>query len=215
MPIHFTTGRIGYTLYPVPGSAISLGFWVTLKAWNGTTQQRLMGSGDAVEMKVFVSTTKFQGDIYQTTGQPSVYNMALDTRVCIYCTAAYPGNTLKTYVNGALDNDLVSGTIGITTPQNFEIGGRYGSSDYANAIIEDARVYNRVLAASEIQEIYAARGNDRIRNGLLSRWLIYEPNSTADISTDTIYDRYDGKNMTKVSGAATYYPSLLTTRRRV
>lgn len=215
MPIHFTTGRIGYTLYPVPGSAITLGFWMVIKAWNGGSQQRFMGSGDAVEMKAILATYKFQGDIYQTTGQQSTYTLALGTRVCIYCTAVYPGNTLKTYINGALDNDLISGTIGITTPQNFEIGGRYGSSDYANAIIEDARVYNRVLAASELQEIYAARGNDRIRNGLLSRWLIYEPNSTADIGTDTIYDRYDAKNMTKVSGAATYHPSLLTTRRCV
>ena len=43
-----------------------------------------------------------------------------------------------------------------------------------NGILDDVRVYNRVLTASEAATIYACRGSDNIYYGLTNRWLMNE-----------------------------------------
>ncbi|HKS35608.1 MAG TPA: PQQ-dependent sugar dehydrogenase, partial [Verrucomicrobiae bacterium] len=61
--------------------------------------------------------------------------------------------TLDIYVNGVLDNGVVLGTIPASQADanvNVNIGRRTGGF-YFNGIIDEVRVYNRVLTAAEIQ----------------------------------------------------------------
>jgi len=68
----------------------------------------------------------------------------------VYNAAA---GTLNVYVNGALDNGVLSGAIptsNLDAPVNANIGRRNGGF-YFNGIVDDVRIYNRALSISEIQ----------------------------------------------------------------
>jgi len=70
--------------------------------------------------------------------------------------AVYNNNILQIYVDGVLD---VQGTRYLNTSKYTFVIGRQSYPDgnrywYANAIIDDIRIYNRPLNESEIQELY-------------------------------------------------------------
>ena len=72
----------------------------------------------------------------------------------VYNAAA---RTLDIYVNGVLDNGVLTGTIPasqVNAPVNVYIGKRtspYGGGYCFNGIIDDVRIYNRALSQAEIQ----------------------------------------------------------------
>ncbi len=88
------------------------------------------------------------------------------------------------------------------------IGGRADSSGNFDGIMDDVRVYNRNLSAAELQTIYAARGRDRILDGLVGRWLMREkaPGATAS-GSDSIIDYSPHGNHGTPSGTLTYKES--------
>ena len=68
----------------------------------------------------------------------------------VYNTA---NSTLNIYVNGALDNGTILGTVGtsqVNSSVNVNIGRRTGGY-YFNGIIDEVRIYNRALTQTEIQ----------------------------------------------------------------
>ncbi len=61
--------------------------------------------------------------------------------------------TLDIYVNGVLDNGVLSGTVPaalVNSPQNVNIGRR-PAGYYFQGIIDEVRIYNRALSVAEIQ----------------------------------------------------------------
>jgi hypothetical protein len=64
--------------------------------------------------------------------------------------------TLTVYVNGQLDNGLLIGTVTTSqqnSPLDVNIGRRAGQSGFEfNGIIDEVRIYNHALSASEIQQ---------------------------------------------------------------
>jgi hypothetical protein len=61
--------------------------------------------------------------------------------------------TLDIYVNGVLDNGVLLGTVPasqVNSSVNVNIGRRTGGF-YFNGVIDEVRIYNRALTASEIQ----------------------------------------------------------------
>jgi len=61
--------------------------------------------------------------------------------------------TLDIYVNGVLDDGTLLGTVPssqVNTNVNVNIGRRTGGF-YFNGLIDEVRIYNRALTASEIQ----------------------------------------------------------------
>lgn len=77
--------------------------------------------------------------------------------------------TLHMYVNGVLDDGALTGTVPTSlynTSQNFAIG-RKGNGGYFNGYIDDARVYNRAITATEILNLYKS-------TGLIGRWKMDE-----------------------------------------
>ena len=70
-----------------------------------------------------------------------------------HIAVTYDSGTIKTYANGSLVHTFSgSGSIGdVLTGQNdFRIGGRQVISQHFQGRIDEVRVYNRALSASEI-----------------------------------------------------------------
>jgi hypothetical protein len=62
------------------------------------------------------------------------------------------------------------------------------TGEWCNVIIDDARVYHRILTDNEIQTIYACQGSDEIVQDLQARWFMYgdENQNIGDVSTISI-----------------------------
>jgi prepilin-type N-terminal cleavage/methylation domain-containing protein len=91
------------------------------------------------------------GTDYAVTGGPIIA-----TGTWYMFTGTYNGANESIYVNGSL-----AASAGVSGAQSFNatfcIGAHGGcSSLYSNAYIQDVRIYDRVLSASEIQEMYNA-----------------------------------------------------------
>jgi hypothetical protein len=80
----------------------------------------------------------------------------IDTLSWHHCAITFDGAQLKIYIDGQLDKD----TVIITQIQQFtntailQMGYSENLTDRFNGKMDDVRVYNRVLSASEIQCIY-------------------------------------------------------------
>jgi hypothetical protein len=75
-----------------------------------------------------------------------------------HVAVTYDNGTIKTYANGGLVHTFSgSGFIGdaITGQNDFRIGGRQVISQHFQGRIDEVRVYNRALSASEITELIA------------------------------------------------------------
>jgi hypothetical protein len=68
-----------------------------------------------------------------------------------HLAATYDGSALRLYVNGALaSTTAVTGAVPATS-NPLRIGGNTVWGEYFNGVIDEVRVYNRALAAAEIQ----------------------------------------------------------------
>ncbi len=76
---------------------------------------------------------------------------ALPLNTWSHLAATYDGNTLRLYVNGTLvGSGPQSGTIAVSAGV-LRIGGNAVWGEYFSGLIDEVRIYSRVLAASEIQ----------------------------------------------------------------
>ena len=76
---------------------------------------------------------------------------ALPTGAWSYLTATYDGSTLRLYLNGTqIAQTAVSGALSTSTGA-LRIGGNGVWGEWFNGWIDEVRVYNRALNASEIQ----------------------------------------------------------------
>jgi hypothetical protein len=109
--------------------------------------------------------------------------------------------TTKLYVNGVDDSAAATGTIGnigdLSTTLAFRIGAESDGGEPFNGKIDEARLYNRTLAATEISNLsrlgaakLAVQQGDLVSSGLVSYWSF----NGADISGTTATDRGSGAN---------------------
>ena len=67
----------------------------------------------------------------------------------------YDGTTIKTYENGVLDRQLAASGNMDTVTYPLTLGRSADTAvAYWNGLIDDARVYNRVLSAAEIAALF-------------------------------------------------------------
>jgi hypothetical protein len=69
--------------------------------------------------------------------------------------------TINIYLNGVLDNGSVGGTIPASiynTPDVANIGGSNWAGSYFSGNLDDLRVYNRALTATEVRQLYMMGG---------------------------------------------------------
>lgn len=84
----------------------------------------------------------------------------------IFIDAVSQGTGTPAFTNTSFPStDSTNGAIGANDP---------GTGQFMDGIIEDFRLYDRVLTLAEIQSIVAARGVDGIVEGLVQRYLLNE-----------------------------------------
>jgi len=98
---------------------------------------------------------------------------------CYYTNAGVNG----IFINGVFDISDTQ-TTGAVTNDYLRVGDAgYGTNNF-HGVIDDLRIYNRVLPADEVATIYACRGTDGIHYGLEYRWALNEP--TPIVWRDTV-----------------------------
>ena len=114
---------------------------VLLKERTGGLAYGLYGS-DGARPTAWIRTS---GD-YHADGTALV-----PTAAWTHLAATYDGATLRLYVNGAqVGTRTISGTL-TTSTSALRIGGNVVWGEYFNGLIDEVRVYSRVLTAAEIQ----------------------------------------------------------------
>lgn len=124
-------------------------------------------------------------------------------------------NLMSLYIDGVLDNSTTSAN-DYTGSGTFHIGEDIITRE-CSAIMDDFRIYdNVVLSAAEVATIFACRGHDDIRSGLVGRYTFMEkaPGQTATGAGSIIDLSGNGNHATPVS-SPTYRANGLAYRRLV
>ena len=126
---------------------------------------------DPGDLFIFYITSP--GKYVQATDSSAVFN-----NVWHLVTGVVNRNTdyMHIYIDAILNNstDISAISISMQNANPITIGSRPAGSCPVDALIDDVRIYNRLLSLAEIQTIYHSRGADNIVNGLVGRWLMNE-----------------------------------------
>jgi hypothetical protein len=152
---------------------------------------------------------------YGTTPTATLVAGAMTHLVAVFDGAgAANADRLKIYVNRVNQTLAFTGTIPATlsaTATSVRFGTWQALTLLLNGKMDDARIYNRALAASEVDDLYAARGADSIYNGIIGRWRMDEGASGAGSVIDLTANNNNGTPV----GGPTYQESSLRKCRRV
>jgi len=146
-------------------SPFSVSAWVHID--DSLTTQRFVGKADATNDGEWLFTTTgadvfgfFMFDQSATAFIGRTYSSSLPTGEWIHLTGTYDGSKtasgVNLYLNGSDvdDADSTSGTYDAMESTSKEVKiGRYGAT-YLDGKIDDVRIYNKELTATEVQRIY-------------------------------------------------------------
>lgn len=158
----------GVNSYVVASSIPNLTGAFTVEAW-ATTPVVQDSTYDAIVSKF--SSGPYNGWFIRRNSNSSVVNITIYNNgsstayiagptiianAWTYYAVTFDGTSVKFYVNGVLIGSAGSVIVGSATT-NFAIGGNYGgSTENWNGYIDEVRIYNRALTATEIQDQYNA-----------------------------------------------------------
>jgi fibronectin type 3 domain-containing protein len=138
-----------------PTNGLTITAWINAANWSGGNRRVLQkGDGDN-QYRLLAEGGAFKFDL-SGVGTLTTALPALGTWV--HVAGTWNGTTMAIYYNGVLKASLAaSGTNGTTT-DTLAIGAKNGSGtagDYFQGTLDDVRVYNRGLSASEIAVVMA------------------------------------------------------------
>ncbi len=102
----------------------------------------------------------------------------------VYLVLTYDGAVLRLYVNGVMEEYLNWVGIPESSGSELRIGRRWDAANYFNGSIDEVRIWNRSLSASEIQQLYFTNLNKYDTD----KWLLYvnqSKNSTDGLDNGT------------------------------
>jgi hypothetical protein len=136
-------------------------------------------------------------EVYFGSGQISDHNSSganLQTGQWYYVVATYSdsANRVKIYVNGIEKCSDVENNSLANNAYDVHIGTGWTGENYSGSI-DDARIYNRALAPSEVTRLYnmggglktAASQASKLTSGLVGYWTFDQP----DMYGNTVYDK--------------------------
>ena len=168
-----------------------------------TGNNRMLGTDTVWECRLAGSNLLHE---FRQATQPTTSTVyVIGTEYHIACT--FDGTNKGVYVDGIADvapTPLPHGATGTDTV--FHIGASSANTaESVNGLIEDVRIYNRVLTQKEIELVANGNGRDQLYDGLQHWWPC---NFGADGATVTFEPDVIGKiNMTTVVGAPIYVKS--------
>jgi len=171
---------------------------VAAKSDGGITNAFWFGSSDSNKLLL-----KFNG----VGGSPYGATTNLNDSAWHHVAGTYDGSFIRVYVDGKLDNTPYAHS-GITNKSGtLQIGGNdYWACCLWPGDIDEVRVYNRALSATEVANLYGASKkimkvntsqNLKLTTGLVGMWSFNGP----DISGATALDRSGQGNNGTISGA--------------
>lgn len=186
------------------GNAFSLCSWVYLrdtstvasiitKQYNGaggTVLNYALGFGLNTGVANQLQFGFFNGGVWHLVTESGTFPTKQWKHVC----GTWDGTTASLYINGALDNSATPGGTAANDANLTWIGRRHDSfygTPYLSGSLDDPRIYNRALSASEVKQLYSygaatasASTNTRTASGLVGLW------------------SFDGKDMNWATGKA-------------
>lgn len=155
----------------------SLSHWIHIDAVDGTNVGNVFDKRTTAGWYSLISTTSSAGYFnnfpagsgYWRT--PDNSTIAGNTyHIVITYDNTSDANDPVIYINGVAQIltkvQTPSGAVSSDAGVPLCLGGN-NSTYSANGQVSDARIYNRILTAAEVLQIYNARGRDNIRNGLV------------------------------------------------
>jgi hypothetical protein len=182
--------------------------------WNGNNSGRILqkdkqGSARLWEMGVFSS--KFRMELWHSDGSTTIQSADnIPLNEWMFLTMTFDGTDIKMYQNGTQTKiKNFPGDIKIHSDTPVTIGGLYGL-EYFPGLIDDVRIYNRALSASEITDLY--NGKEVSNEGLVGWWAMNEGEGTT--VTDLSGNGNDGtiNGATWLDGRGPTYEQVETTQ---
>lgn len=132
---------------------------------------------------------------------------------------SYANGTLQTFKNGVqIATGGVSFAAGVsanTVSTAAFIGSDAGhTSGFVNGVVEDCRIYNRVMAGNEIKTIVAARGADGIRIGMTNQYYFNEFPVNFSVAGAGLYVDLGSARRNANANGAIYVPGTINFRSR-
>ncbi len=137
-----------------PTNGLTITAWINAANWSGNRRVLQKGNSDN-QYRLLAEGGVFKFDL---TGVGTLTTTLPSVSTWIHVAGTWNGTTMVIYYNGVSKASLVaSGTNGTTT-DSLAIGAKNGSGtagDYFQGSLDDVRVYNRGLSASEIAVVMA------------------------------------------------------------
>jgi chitodextrinase len=111
-------------------------------------------SSTSSDRRVDVGLWKTSGQVY-VMGSQIIFGYAPPVQSWTHLTIVATSTATQLYVNGALQQTLGPAVLGASSTANTVIGGTGEPTDPFKGFIDEVRVYNRALSASEVQGVYA------------------------------------------------------------
>lgn len=167
------SGNVGSVLSTTENS---IAFWATIEG-AGAQNPRIIGVGPAGTPGQFYSVildgTGNPRSLEYYSGQGTGLNLLSTTKVYNgtnwkHYVVTFKNKTAKFYINGVYDSE-VTGNTGLQSFTNaiLQIGYSEGGTDWFNGKLDEIRIYNRELSASEVGQMYQATGSN-LSNGLIA-----------------------------------------------
>ncbi len=144
-------------------SSLTISAWVKAVNTGTGADQDILNKGDIglvpYALRVSGSTGKMNFYVANSSAYANpvpISNSIIPFGIWTHFVGTYDGSTAKLYLNGQLQTTTGSLTGNVNTNSSILAIGRQGPSSarYVSGSLDDVRVYNRALSASEVQQLY-------------------------------------------------------------
>lgn len=122
--------------------------------YNMILEREKVGSYNDFEIYIRADNNKIQSDMDNASDTGIISITAISTNTWYHVLISYDGTNRKLYINGNLDTEDTTSNAHINVAEPILIGKHVSDSRYFDGFLDNIRIYNRALNATEIQQLY-------------------------------------------------------------